>query len=239
MVDVESVQTSSTCLQHPLGARWARLADKLCAESVVVAPNLQTELSSIGLNAKMIPSVVDFEFLNTEPPRLLSYDILVYLPTSRSSFYGEQVVRSTIEANPDLRFLVVADTDHRFQRYRNVESLGWVENMRPVYDRAGCLLRMTQHDGLPRMVIETLLLGKYAICSHEFPGCWTARNFTDVQHWISLFRDATASNTAGADAIKALLTPAPEIQFAVFLQKVAGESHVAMPGPAPSWRLRP
>jgi hypothetical protein len=216
------------CLQHPAGARWARLADKLCAESVAVAPNLQTELSSIGLNTKLIPSVVDLEFLNTEPPHLLTgRDILVYLPTSRGSFYGEEVVRSTIEANPDLRFLVVADAEHRFEQYRNVESFGWVKDMRPVYDRAGCLLRITQHDGLPRMVIETLLLGKYVICSHELPGCWPARNFVDVQHWISLFRNSTASNIAGAAAMKALLTPAPEIQFANLLQRVAGESHVA------------
>jgi hypothetical protein len=216
------------CLQHPLGARRARLADKLCAESVAVAPHLQTELSSIGLDAKVIPSVVDLEFLDIEPPQLSAVrDILVYLPTSRGAFYGEEVVRSTIEANPDLRFLVVADTEHRFQRYRNVESLGWVENMRPVYDRTGCLLRITQHDGLPRMIIETLLLGKYVICSHEFPGCWTARDFTDVQNWISLFQKSTTPNTAGATAIKVLLTPAPEIQFADLLQRVAGGWHVA------------
>jgi hypothetical protein len=77
------------------------------------------------------------------------------------------------------------------------------------------------------MVIETLLLGKYVICSHEFPGCWTAKDFTDVQNWISLFQKSTAPNTAGATAIKVLLTPAPEIQFASLLQRVAGGCHVA------------
>jgi hypothetical protein len=216
------------CVQHPLGGRHARLVDKLCAESVAVAPHLQAELSSLGLNAKIIPSVVDSEFLKVEPPQLLvARDILVYLPANRGSLYGEEVVRSAIEANPDLRFLVVADTDHRFRRYQNVESLGWVQDMRPVYDRTGCLLRITQHDGLPRMVIETLLLGRYVIYSHELPGCWTARNFTDVQRWISVFRNSTASNSAGANEIKAMLTPAPEIQFANLFQKVAGGWHVA------------
>ena len=217
------------CLQDPLEAQWARLADKLCMESVSVAPHLQRELTSIGLSTKVIPSVVSAEFLGMEPPqRAGGRDILVYLPTNRGPFYGEEVVASSIQANPDLRFVVVADAEHRFKGYQNVESLGWVKDMRPIYDRTGCLLRITQHDGLPRMVIETLLLGKYVICSQEFPGCWVAKNFEDVQNWISVFRKSTAPNTAGATAIKTLLTPAPEIQFADLLQKVVRKRNAAV-----------
>ena len=169
------------------------------------------------------------EFLEIEPQRgPIPRDILVYLPTHRAQFYGEDVVGAVIRANPDLNFIVVADVQHRFKDCRNVESLGWVDDMRPIYDRTGCLLRMTQHDSLPRMAIETLLLGKYAICSYEFPGCWTAKNFLDVQKWISVFRMRTFANGEGMAAIRKLLTPPPGVQFADVLRKSAGAKNLAI-----------
>ena len=215
------------CLQDQRKARWARVADKLCAEAITGAPHLQVELASIGLRARMIPTVVEPEFLSIEARGPIARDILVYLPTNRGAFYGEEVVAAAIRANPDLRFVIVADAQHRFRNYQNVESLGWVENMRPVYDRTGCLLRMTQHDSLPRMAIETLLLGKYVICSHEFPGCWPAKDFQDVQKWISVFRTRTLVNEAGMIAIKKVLTPHPSVQFADVFRKSVAERRVA------------
>jgi hypothetical protein len=216
------------CLQDQASARWARVANTLCSAAVTGAPHLQGELAAIGLRAILIPTVVNPEFLEIEPPRgAVARDILVYLPTNRGPFYGEEVVAAAIRANPDLQFIVVGDTRHRFRGYRNVESLGWVENMRPIYDRTGCLLRMTQHDSLPRMAIETLLLGKYVICSHEFPGCWVAKDSRDVQKWISVFRTCNSINEAGMAAIKNLLTPPPGVQFANLLRKSAEKPRVA------------
>ncbi len=65
--------------------------------------------------------------------------------------------------------------------------------MKPVYDRVGCLLRVTAHDGLPRMIIEALLLGKYVIYSHH----------------LDRFRRAASPNTGGITAISAFFTPRP------------------------------
>src|ERR1700730_14082365 len=217
------------CVQDQAKARWAKAAGQLCSETITGAASLQRELASIGLSATLIPTVVNPEFLEIEPPRgVVARDILVYLPTNKGTFYGEEVVAAAIRANPDLQFVVVADAQHRFRGFRNVESLGWVEDMRPVYDRTGCLLRMTQHDSLPRMAIETLLLGKYVICSHEFPGCWAAKDFQDVQKWISVFRTRTLVNEAGMAAIKKLLTPPPGVQFADVLRKSVADRRMAV-----------
>src|SRR5262249_55720081 len=117
------------CLQDPLKAGWARAIDRICTVGVTVAPHLQAELTSIGLGAKVIPSVVNLKIAQVEqPPREMPRGVLVYLPAHRGAFYGEEVVASAIQANPDLRFFVVADTEHRFKRYSNVESLGWVQD---------------------------------------------------------------------------------------------------------------
>ena len=212
------------CLQDPLKAHWARLADKLRSTAITGAPHLQKELASVGLAASLIPTVVNPELLKLQPSQgPMARDVLVYLPTHRGAFYGEEVIKQAIETNPDLKFIVVGDAQHRFEGYCNVESLGWVENMQPVYERTGCLLRMTEHDSLPRMAIETLLLAKYVICSYEFPGCWTATNFQEVQRWIAVFRACTRPNESGRLAIRKLLTPAPGVQFAAVFQQVAAK----------------
>jgi hypothetical protein len=210
------------CTEDRVNARRAKVLDRLCSEAVTGAPHLQRELASIGIDAKLIPTVVDPAFLENDSSRgEVGREILVYLPTERGPFYGEEFVAAAIRENPDLRFIVVADAQHRFRSYKNVESLGWVENMRPIYDRAGCLLRITQHDSLPRMAIEMLLLGKYVISSYEFPGCWQAKDSRDVQKWISVFRTRDSQNVTGMNAIRKLLNPSPGFQFAALLRKSA------------------
>ena len=60
----------------------------------------------------------------------------------------------------------------------------------------------------------------------NFSGCRTAKAFTDVQNWDLAVPEIQRAQNAGATAIKVLLTPAPEFQFAI-LQRVAGGWHVA------------
>lgn len=203
-----------TCLRDPISGARARILASFFARNIAVAPNLAEELSSIGIHASVIPSVIDLEL-----PRPISTSgscpsrVLVYLPTARRAFYGEAVVGRVIRANPDLNFIIVGDEEHRFRGPRNVESLGWVSDMKPVYDRVGCLLRVTEHDGLPRMVVEALLRGKYVIYSGRLPGTWRAKTYEEVQQRIERFRESISLNAEGVAAAKGLLTPPPEIDF--------------------------
>lgn len=212
------------CLREPETCTGARLTDRVSAKNIAVAPHLVTELSSIGIKARTIPSVVDPEFCratvaDVPPPRA----ILVYLPASRAAFYGEAIVGRAVRANPELKFVIVGDEEHRFREFRNVESLGWVSDMKPVYDRIGCVLRVTEHDGLPRMVLEALFLGKYVIYSHDLPGTWRARDYSEVQNAIERFQRTNAPNLEGRAAVDILLTPAPETELVSIIKETVAE----------------
>ncbi len=203
------------CLSEPGSRARARIAASFSAESIAVAPHLVEELSSIGIRAKMIPTVIDPKFRHEIPTtQSCGKGILVYLPGTRAAFYGEAIVERAIRANPDLTFVIVADDKHRFRGVKNVESIGWVSDMKPIYDRVGCLLRMTEHDGLPRMIIEALLLGKYVIYSHQLPGTRLAKNYEEVQDGIDWFRRTVSPNMEGMTAVNAFFMPPPEIEFA-------------------------
>ena len=202
------------CLCDPHSRARARVLASFSTKNIAVAPHLVKELSSIGIRATMIPMVIDPEFLSAiSPGSSFGTAVLVYLPGARAAFYGEAIVDQVIRANPDLTFLIVGDENHRFFGLGNVESLGWVSDMKPVYERVGCLLRVTEHDGLPRMVIEALLLGKYVIYSNQLPGTWSAKTYEEVQEGIDRFRGNAFLNTEGMAAARALFTPPPEVEF--------------------------
>src|SRR5580704_1890967 len=67
------------CTEDRVNARRAKVLDRLCSEAVTGAPHLQRELASIGIDAKLIPTVVDPAFLENDSPRgEIGRDILVY-----------------------------------------------------------------------------------------------------------------------------------------------------------------
>jgi hypothetical protein len=202
------------CIRDRAVRARARILASFSAENIAVAPHLAEELSLIGVRAKVIPSLVKPGFRTPVSANgRCNRAVLVYLPASRASFYGERIIGPVIRANPDLPFVIVGDDDHRFRGIENVDSLGWVEDMKPVYDRVGCLLRVTEHDGLPRMVLEALLLGKYVIYSGRFPGTWLARTYEEAQEKIAMFKRRNSLNTEGVNVAKGLFTPPPEIEF--------------------------
>lgn len=202
-----------TCLQDGRGRERARKLDKFVSKNVAVSPHLVTELESIGINAVVVPSIVEPRLIpGNSWEGALPNRILAYLPADRPEFYGESVVRQTIIANPDFEFVIVGDTEHRLARLPNVQSLGWTD-MNAVYPKIGCLLRITKHDGMPRMVLEALLWGRHVIYSWPFPGCWHASTFTDVQECITRLRNQSTSNLEGAKIAREIVNSDPVAVF--------------------------
>ncbi|MDQ2930324.1 MAG: hypothetical protein M3Y05_05830, partial [Gemmatimonadota bacterium] len=157
--------------------RSASRLDGIVSTNVAVAPHLSSELASVGIHAEVVPSPLDPDLVTSEVAESTDHvrPILMYLPGTQKEFYGFEIVQRVIEANRDLRFIIIADETHALTSHPNVESLGWVDDMKSLYSKAGCILRITKHDGLPRMLIEGMLRGMYAIYSWPLNGSWQAR----------------------------------------------------------------
>ncbi len=198
----------------------AGLAQQLCsftALNIAVAEQLATELRSLGIVAKVIPSVLypppqveESAALSTEalPKRLL-----VYLPSERIDFYCGDLVREAAKCNPDIEFIIVADEEHSLAALPNVRSLGWIDGLEDAWNEAGGLLRITQHDGMPRMVLEALFRKKYVIYSWPLKGCILAKNIEDINRAINWFGSQTKVNTDGPARAKDIFTPDPTGMF--------------------------
>jgi hypothetical protein len=139
---------------------------------------------------------------------------LVYLPSSRKDFYGFDVVRQVVEDNSDVEFVILADETHCLADHPNVLSLGWVDDLNDIWDRLGGLLRITAHDGMPRMVLDALLREKHVIYAWPLAGCRLARRVDEVQAAVREFKSLRTVNRAGLAAVHELLTPNPAVRFA-------------------------
>lgn len=194
----------------------ARLLDQAVDLNIAVSPHLVDELSEIGITAEYVPSPCNLSNIRDEPPEVLPSGVLAYLPAERRAFYGEQVLIAAIEAYPELDFYIVNDDYHTLQHFPNVSSLGWVADMEPVWAKVGLLLRVTEHDGMPRMVLEALARNRYVIYSQAFEGCWYGRSVEQVLDHLERFRQLHEPNHAGARIAQSISQNAGNL----FLEKI-------------------
>ncbi|WP_166259501.1 glycosyltransferase family 4 protein [Marinobacter salicampi] len=185
------------CLASEETMSAARAVDHAVDLNIAVSPHLVTELRDIGIKAEYVPSLCDLKEIESAPAAELPKGVLTYLPTKRRTFYGEEVLINAVEANPDLQFYVVGDESHSLQHYPNVTSLGWVDNLEHVWPEVGVLLRITKHDGMPRMVLEALARSRYVIYSEPFKGCWFARAPEEVSEHLEYFKSLKTLNRIG------------------------------------------
>jgi glycosyltransferase involved in cell wall biosynthesis len=153
-------------------------------ENYAVSPWLVEELREIGILAKELPIVPsDIRCRCTELP--MEHKVLTYLPSHRADFYNFELTKHLAEALPQVTFYVVGnDGSEDESRLPNIEYLGWLDRdqMRAAIDNSTILLRYPEHDGLPRMLIETLAAGREVVFKYKYPYVNTPRSdkFEDV-----------------------------------------------------------
>jgi hypothetical protein len=215
--DVWSAQQDSRVLHA------AQQLDRYVSANLAVAPNLRDHLARLGIRASVLAHpVLDLpEEACLEWNSVLAHSVLVYLPARRAEFYGAHVLNALIPMYQDLTFYLVANDGQRFKGFSNVVSLGWVEDMGPVYEQVGCLLRITPHDANPRMVREALARARYVVFSHPYEGCLLARNLDEVNAALSEVTRKAEPNLYGTEVIRRTEDAEAFIeQFGALIQEV-------------------
>jgi len=218
----------ATLLGIPVIRKWSGTDVLLCIEDVntlgqsvrlnnVCAKNISDthqgiidELRSIGITCSLaaVPLQLDWNtpLPLTRPPN----GVLAYLPADRWSFYGGEWVRKAIVENPDLQFHIVADDSHQLKDYPNVHSHGWTDDMEDIWAQCGSLLRITEHDGLSRMIVEALNRGLYVIHNLDIPGVWQVVTTAEMQKKLELSKLQSGPNLQGRSSMREFLGTDPD-----------------------------
>ena len=188
---------------------------------------LVEELKSIGvectLTTKFLNKGWDWFDDNTQVKPL---GVLVYLPSSNREFYGLKYVEKLITSFQELTFIIVADEEHILAKYDNVESVGWVDDMQDIWKKTGLLVRMTEHDGYPRMNLEALARGKYVIHNNRLPGVWFADTQEQLEEQVKRFMKEPDVNYKGNRIAKEILhSGAEEELYNHYLKAKTNISH--------------
>lgn len=169
------------------------------------------ELESIGLSAQLTDQII-----NNMPIAQSSHlkkAVLAYLPDARPEFYGFSYIESLVKNYPETEFVIVADKTHKLAHFSNVNSVGWVDDMEPIWERIGLLIRVTEHDGFPRSVVEALARQKYVIHNRQFEGCWYANNQTTIDSCFESFLQVKKVNDSAKGFIENLTSDKPVYQL--------------------------
>jgi glycosyltransferase involved in cell wall biosynthesis len=179
---------------------WARRTQRLVDMNLTVTDALRDEMQQLGIRAYVVPIVSDLSSIRVEPlpDRLV---VLCYLPPNEHLFYSSEVMRELALCIPDIPFLVVGGWQGG-PSPPNMECLGFVTNMAAVYRRSSVLVRLTPHDGLPKMLLEALAYGRQVIWSHPFPHCRLARNLPEVLQALLDVKTSPVLNHAGATYVR-------------------------------------
>ncbi|MGB7406510.1 MAG: hypothetical protein WA906_12540 [Pacificimonas sp.] len=178
--------------------------------NVAVSPELVEKLRALGVDAKLVPSFASMPDCEGLMPDVLPRSVLAYLPGARAEFYGMTSVRRAAEAFPDLSFLLIGEDAPTLDDLPNVDTLSWVENMEDVWARSGLLLRMTEHDGLPRMILEALYRYRQVVSTCRLPGVQHAEDDDTMMAAIAAFARNPVPNLNGPAAANTLCAGAED-----------------------------
>ncbi len=190
--------------------REARLLSRWTAVAAV-SQNLVDELQQVGVRARLVPFVSAKAY--PEPGEVAwvpgpPWRFLTYVPPDRLEFYGFSRVLSLARRRPGDLFQVLsmsAEDAKGVDLPPNVQLLGWRDDVPQLIAKSHGLLRLTQHDGLPNLVVEALARGRYVVYTGDLPGCHRAAGDADVARAVEHIAGRQGPNGEGMRYVRETL----------------------------------
>lgn len=166
-----------------------------------IAPWIAEEAAEFNVRAKLVP-FPQLYLPEKVLPLPAEFAVLVYLSPVKPEIYGASETVRLARELPSVPFLVVG-MDGLPDAPPNMRFLGWVQDMLPIYAQSSVLVRFSQHDGMPRMVLEALACGRHVVWSYYLPTVHAVRSYDELRAQVEELyaqhrRGKLASNEEGA-----------------------------------------
>jgi len=160
------------------------------------------DLASIGICAEIGP-VVDPNLSDRAQPEPFSspFTALCYLPSPRRVFCGGDLIDELIQSLPDVRFLILGDLATDYGELKNVESLGFVDDIARTIHRSTVVLQPRLDGALSRLSLEALSHGRHVISGRDWPCCHVATTPEEFVHAMRELKHTPAFNLDGREYV--------------------------------------
>lgn len=149
-------------------AKKNQIIKQIKCKHLCVSNRLQAELKRAKIRSDILTLIPPpNRFVPRKIPK--KYTVAVYMPSDRLSFHKFADVREIMRATPNTHYLLYGCRGKFNRLPKNAEVIGWVNNVNTVLQRSNCLLRLTEHDGFPKSIIEAVLSRCYVITNYKYP----------------------------------------------------------------------
>ena len=90
------------------------------------------------------------------------FTVANYINPTQREMYFENLMVEVAKAMPDVEFLFYGDKTKANYKDGNINYVGWVD-MEELIKKSSCMVRITQHDGLPHAPVQFLTAGRRVI----------------------------------------------------------------------------
>jgi hypothetical protein len=163
--------------------------------SIVVSENLKKELEQINVSSEVIP-LTKLKFTDEIPPMPEKFSVLTYVPKDRWKFYYGDMIIELSRKLPEVDFHILA-SGKELTRRQNLFFYDFEKDTTPFYKKCSVLLRLTEHDGLPKMVLEALSYGRQVLWNQSFPHCYKVTNSDECIEVLNKLRLNSSINYDG------------------------------------------
>jgi len=164
-------------------------------KSLVVSENLRSELKKFNISSTLLP-LTKLNFIDEIPPLPEKFSVLTYVPEKRWDFYNGDLILELAGKMPEIEFHLLA-AGKKTIKLPNVFIYDFIEDVTPFYKNCTTLLRITIHDGLPKMVLEALSYGRHVLWSEPFPHCFKVNSFNECMRVLDKLKLNTSPNREG------------------------------------------
>ncbi len=169
---------------------------------IAVTENLINELKGVGIKSKLMPIVSNLDNIKIAPFSK-KFTVLTYIPQNRLEFFNFEIILALIKKNPNIQFLILANSGEGLPKYDNLKYIKWCEDASKYYYHTTVVLRIPKHDGLSLTVIEALASGRYVIWNYPFPYChYSPPDVDNIQSVLEEIRKNPVMNYEGSNYVK-------------------------------------
>lgn len=170
------------------------------------------ELQQTGITAEYLPiSTIDtLQPTNEKSSDEREYDFLTYIPSNRSSFYGEEKILSIAKKLTTKKFIIIRpdilekeniSNDNKLRNVTYLPRKPFTE-MKDIYLNSKCFLRFTKHDGLSLSVLEALYYKEQVFWTYNYPNVHYISKTSDLIKKLDSAASDWKPNIDGCNFVK-------------------------------------
>lgn len=183
-----------------------KLYSKLFKNKIELHISIEKEIAKrlelLGIKSIIYPLPVATHY-NLEPLPLKK-QILVYAPDKEDYYwkrFNGELIKRIVNEFPNVSFIILKNSGKKFSE-PNVKCFTWVKDMKKMYKNSLGMIRISEHDGFPGTIVETLSMGRYFVYSQEFPFCKKATNFDELKKSIKEIINESKLNVSGREYVE-------------------------------------